>query len=323
MTLAVMFAIFLWQWLDSHLQINNMQRELARRLAELDGNNKANQLMMAQEQESTRALSAKISRLEANYSEGQHQRAALEALYQDLSSNRDEAVLAEVEQMLLIAGQQLQLAGNVKAALIAMQQAEERLKRTDRAALSGLRKVISRDIEKLRALPAVDISGINSSLDNLVQEIGALPLTQEMAEVPLQSGASTTVTGKDEGTWRALVREIWADAKHLVRIENMENNDLPLLPPHQVFFLRENLKLRLLSARLALLSHDEVSFKHDLRAAEEWITRYFDTKAAATKHAVNTLSKLRQANISIELPDISASLESARIYRTTLVKSLR
>ncbi|CAH1904507.1 Homolog of E. coli HemX protein [Candidatus Nitrotoga sp. HW29] len=321
--LVVVLVVFLWQWFDTHLQINNMQQELARRLTEMDGNNKANQVVMTQVKESTRELSVKVGVLEAHSAEVQNQRAALESLYQDLSGSRDETVLAEVEQMLLIAGQQLQLSANVKAALIAMQQADDRLKRMDRAALNGLRKAISRDIDKLRTLPDVDVPGINFRLDNLIAEVDILPLVQDIAHIPQEKNIITATPVREESAWQKLMREIWEDMKRLVRIENMQKRELPLLPPTQTFFLRENLKLRLLSARLGLLSRDEKSFKHDLQSAQEWIVRYFDAKSTRGAQAVTTLQKLRESNINIEMPDVSASLEAARNYRSSLGKGLR
>ena len=323
MVLAVVLVVFLWQWFDTHLQINNLQQELARRLAEMDGNNKANQALMTQVKESMRELSVKVSVLEAHSAEAQNQRAALESLYQDLSGSRDETVLAEVEQMLLIAGQQLQLSANVKAALIAMQQADDRLKRMDRAALNGLRKAISRDIDKLRTLPDVDVPGINFRLDNLIAEVDTLPLVQDIAHVPQEKSVVMTRPAREEGAWRRLMREIWEDMKRLVRIENMQKRELPLLSPTQTFFLRENLKLRLLSARLGLLSRDQKSFRHDLQSAQEWIVRYFDAKSISGARAVTTLQKLRESSINIEMPDVSASLEAARNYRSSLGKGLR
>jgi uroporphyrin-3 C-methyltransferase len=278
---------------------------------------------MTKVQESMRELSVKVSVLEARAAEAQNQRAALESLYQDLSSSRDETVLAEVEQLLLIAGQQLQLSANVKAALIAMQQADDRLKRMDRAALNGLRKTINRDIDKLRSLPAVNVQDIKFRLDNLIAEVDTLPLVQDIATVPQWKNVAVTTPVRDEGAWRRLLREVWEDMKRLVRVENMQKHELPLLPPTQTFFLRENLKLRLLSARLGLLSRDEKSFKHDLQSVQDWTVRYFDVKSPSGALAVTTLQKLRESNINIELPDISASLEAARNYRSSLGKGSR
>ena len=108
LTLAVLVAIFLWQWLDGRRAINDMQQQLAKKIAEMDGGGKANQMLLAQSRDQVSELSAKVLTLETRYAEAQNQRAALEALYNDLSVSRDETALAEVEQLLLIAEQQLQ-----------------------------------------------------------------------------------------------------------------------------------------------------------------------------------------------------------------------
>ena len=108
---------------------------------------------------------ARIAQLEARLAESQSQQLALEALYQDLSRNRDEWQLAEIEQVLAIASQQLQLAGNVRAALLALQLAEARLARADRPQFVPVRRALARDIERLRALPAVDLPAMSVRLD--------------------------------------------------------------------------------------------------------------------------------------------------------------
>jgi uroporphyrin-3 C-methyltransferase len=320
MTLAVLVAIFLWQWFDSHYQINHVQEELAKRLAESDGINKANQTLVTQNQEVVRELGGKLSLLESKYAESQNQRAALESLYQEMSSSRDQTALAEVEQMLLIAGQQLQMSANVKAALIALQHADNRLQQLDRPALGGLRKSINKDIEKLRVLPNIDLPGINLHIDNLVSAVDTLPLAQDIrkqTEQPIQ------VSPVEESTWKKFWRELWQETKQLVRIENTEKRALPLLSPTQTFFLRENLKIRLLSARLALLSHDEMSFKNDLKTAHEWTALYFDTHSKEAAAVLLSLQKLASSNINIDLPDISGSLDAVRNYRISHEKGTR
>lgn len=320
MTLAVLVVIFVWQWFDAHYQINQVQQELAKRLAEMDGTNKANQTLVTQNQEVVRELGGKLSLLESKYAEAQNQRAALETLYQEMSSSRDQTALAEVEQMLMIAGQQLQLSANVKAALIAMQHADSRLQRLDRPALGGLRKSINQDIDKLRALPYIDTAGINMRIDSLVAAVDTLPLSQDIRAQEDKPLPAPVIV---ESAWNKFWRELWLEAKQLVRIENTQKRELPLLSPTQTFFLRENLKIRLLSARLALLSHDEVSYKRDLKTAQEWTGVYFDTRAKEGAQAQATLQKLAASNINIELPDISGSLEAVRNYRISHEKGAR
>jgi len=320
MTLAVLVVIFLWQWLDAHSQINQMQQVLAKRLAEMDGVNKAQQTLAAQNQETVRELGGKLSVLESKYAESQNQRAALETLYQEMSSSRDQTALAEAEQMLMIAGQQLQLSANVKAALIAMQHADSRLQRLDRPALAGLRRSINQDIEKLRALPNIDESGINSRLDSLIALVDQLPLSQEVRP---QEEKVLPMPATKENAWDKFWRELWIEAKQLVRIENTQKTEMPLLSPTQTFFLRENLKIRLLSARLAVLSHEELGYKRDLKTAEEWIKLYFDGGSKDGAVMLATLKKLSSSNINIEMPDISGSLDAVRNYRMTHEKVAR
>ena len=316
MTLAVLVVIFLWQWFDGHLAIGDMQQQLAKKIAEMDGSSKANQMLLMQSQGEVRELSATVAVLEAHYAEAQNQRAALEALYNDLSVSRDETALAEVEQMLLIAGQQLQLSANVKAALIAMQSADARLQRMDRPAFNGLRKAIGQDMDKLRALPDVDTTGINFQLDSLIATVDQLPLVNRQRATKKEETAPVAAPN-DETPWQKVLREIWQEAKQLVHIEDTGKADIPLLPPNQEFFLRENLKLRLLSARLALLSRDEDGFRQELKTAQLWTARYFDGKSNEVMRMLARLKKIAASPVSIELPDVSPSLQAVRNYRLT------
>lgn len=320
LTLAVLVTVFLWQWVDAHYQINQMQQELAKRLSEMDGTSKANQTLLTQNQEVVRELGGKLSLLESKYAESQNQRAALESLYQEMSSSRDQTALAEVEQMLMIAGQQLQLSANVKAALIAMQQADNRLQRLDRPAINVLRKSINQDIDKLRALPNIDVAGINLRIDNLVASVDTLPLAQDIRKQVEQTLPDTTT---EEGVWKKFWRELWQETKQLIRVENTEKHELPLLSPTQTFFLKENLKIRFLSARLSLLSHDEASYKRDLKTAQEWISLYFDARSKEGTQALQSLQKLEASNINIDLPDVSGSLEAVRNFRNSREKGVR
>lgn len=315
LTLVVLVMIFLWQWLDGHRAIGDMQQQLAKKIAEMDGSNKANQMLLMQSQDQVRGLSAKVTTLETRYEELQNQRVALESLYNDLSVHRDETVLAEVEQMLLIAAQQLQLSSNVRAALIAMQTADARLQRMNRPAFNRLRQTIGHDMSKLRALQEVDITGINLQLNNLIAAVDQMPLSyqQRAADERVAQAAPPA----QETTWQRLLREIWQEIRQLVRIENTGKAEIPLLPPNQEFFLRENLKLSLLSARLALLSRDEGSFRQGLKSSQLWTARYFDGKSSEARQMSDGLKKLAAANISIELPDISPSLQAVRNYRQT------
>ncbi len=312
MTLAVLVAVFVWQWLAAHHDIGVMQEQLAKKIAEMDGSNKANSMMLAKAQEDTRELAAKLTLLETRYAETQGQRSALEDLYNDLSSSRDEMVLAEIEQLLLVASQQLQLSANVKAALIAMETADSRLQRMNRPALNGVRKAIAQDMDKLRALPNVDVASLSFQLDTLISAAAELPLIYQQRNAKEVVPETVAV---EPDSWQRLWREIWQEVKQLVRIQNTSKVELPLLPPEQEFFLRENLKLRLLLARVDLISRDEVAFKAEIHTVQEWLRHYFDVKSGNGQHMMDSLKKLGAASINIELPDINPSLAQVRNYR--------
>ncbi len=316
LTLVLLVVVFVWQWLDAHSRLDQTQEQVARRLSDIEAASKASQMLVAQNQELVRELGGRLGLLESRYAETQNQRAALEALYQEMSSSRDQMALAEVEQMLLIAGQQLQLSANVKAALIAMQQAESRLQRP---AFAGLKKRIDQDIARLRALPSIDVPAINMRLDGVIGAVDKLALEQDVRVQPQQAVAANP----EEGVWKRFWHELWQETRRMIRIENTERQEIPLLSPREAFFLRENLKLRLLSARMALLTRDQVTFRRDMKTAQEWLKRYFDIRSDDAAQALDTLQKLAGSNIAVDMPDISGSLEAVRNYRISHERGAR
>lgn len=321
LTLVVLVGVFVWQWLDAHDRLVQLQQLVAQRMAEMDGANRANQTLAAQNQELTRELGGKLSLLESRFAETQAQRAALEALYQEVSASREQTLLADVEQVLLIAEQQLQLSGNVKAALIALQNAASRLQRAEQPGSADLRRRIERDIERLRALPEVDVRGLDRQLDQLIAVAEQLPLAPAMGPARIREEMPHAAAAQN--AWQRFWGELWQEVRQLVRIERTDQAEMPLLSPSQSFFVRENLKLVLLSARLSLLSHDETGFRRELKTVQGWVGRYFDPAAKETRVAQQLLRKLAAADLAVELPDLGPTLKAARNVRTAPERSAR
>ena len=121
--IAIGLALIVGTWFDSRNRVNDLQQQLVAKLAEADGYNKESRQVVTQARDTLRDVEFKVTMLESRLAETQNQRLALEALYLELSRSRDERVLAEVEQILLLGSQQLQLAGNLKAALLALETA--------------------------------------------------------------------------------------------------------------------------------------------------------------------------------------------------------
>ena len=185
--------------------------------------------------------------------------------------------ISEIEQVLLVASQQLQLAGNVPSALTALQLADAKLQRLDRPQFVPLRRALARDMDRLKAVPYVDIVGMSLKLDQAIAAVDALPLAMDERVPP--PAPDKAAPPADDSPWRRFLRELWGDAKQLIRIEVADRPAAPLVPMAQQYFLRENLKLRLLTARIALLARNDASFQADLAAVEAWLKQYFDTRA--------------------------------------------
>jgi uroporphyrin-III C-methyltransferase len=299
-------------WLDARNRIGATQEELARRLRDIEADAREARSISRQSQEGVREAQVKVAQLEARLAESQSQHLALEALYQEMSRNRDEWQLAEIEQVLAIASQQLQLAGNVRAALLALQLAEARLAKADRPQFLPVRRALARDIERLKSLPVLDVAAMSSRIDALVAAVDSLPLAfEERSAVPRNESK-----GAERGFWSRLGAEVWTEVKQLVVVRQVSSPEPPLLPPPQAYFLRENLRLRLLNARLSLLTRDEAGYREDLRAAQAWVGRYFDARSKPGADALAQLRQLSASSISFEMPTISESLEAVRGFQS-------
>ena len=303
-----------WQWLSTRHRFTQLEQTLTQRLEQYGTNNQQSLALAKNADERSAEASARTELIEQKLAESRDQQEALQTLYLELANNREERVIAEVEQLMIIANQQLQLAGNIRSALLALQTADTRLQQLDTPQVAQLRKAVAQDIQHLQALPLVDIMGMSLKLESLTENIDSLPLVSERHP----DSSSAPAPDWDSNPWRRLAQEIWQDLRHMIRLERVDRPEPPLLAPDQAFFLRENIKLRLLTARIALLQHDEMTYRSDLQAAEQWLKGHFDLREAATQSALATLKQLSASNIVIQMRDISESLALASKYQLSL-----
>jgi uroporphyrin-3 C-methyltransferase len=263
-------------------------------------------------------LQAKVEALETSLTEAQNQADAFDAMYREIAGARDERLLAEVEQALALAVQQLQLSANVEAALMALQAMDARLATSAQPRFLPLRRLISRDIAQLKALPIADLSGLTLKIDSVVAAIDTLPLAFERRpgrETSAKLVAPTAPMIPEAGLLVRLGQELWRELRSLVRIERMDPGAPALLAPQQSYFLRENLRLHLLGARLALLMHDKPSYRASLRQAHDLLERYFDGRAKPVQAALATTQMLATIDPSVPLPALSETLNAARALK--------
>ena len=258
-----------------------------------------------------RDAQAKLALLEARLAESQSQQASIEALYRDLAPSRDDLALAEVEQILLIANQHIALGGNVPAALAALQLAEGKLGRLDRPQVAPLRRAVARDVERLKAVPFTDIGAIAQKLDAVLAQIDSLPLARDERLPPVPAAVPPTPLP----AWRRHLDDAWQELRSLVRLEVSDRPMAPLVAPEQAYFLRENLRLRLLSARASILGRQEAGFKADVRAAQAWVKQYFDVRVRTVQQVLDALGQLLAVPLPDALPDLGASLDAVRALK--------
>jgi uroporphyrin-3 C-methyltransferase len=304
-TLAVVALIatsLLWQKLAS------MQEQLARQSADSAAQATQAAVMARQAQDVAIQTAAKLAVAEARLSEVSLQRTQLEELMQSLSRSRDENLVVDIESAVRLAQQQAQLTGSAEPLLAALRSAEVRIARAAQPRLTALQRVIARDVARIKATVLADTPTLLVKLDELVLLADELPVANAVATV---RGSEPLKRKPDEAvsTWWVRLGMILRDEiRGLVRVGRVEVPEAALLSPEQAFFLRENLKLKLLNARLGLLSRQVDSARSDLATAADVLNRYFDGGSRKTQTTATLLHQVQGQMKTLELPRIDETL---------------
>ena len=327
-------------WRAQH-RVSNIEQELVRRQQDSQGQSAEARLLAKQAQDGSLAASAKVALLEARVAEVAIQRGQLEDLIQSLSRSRDENLLVDVEAGIRVAQQQSNITGSAEPLVAVLRQADERLARYSQPRLEGVRRAIARDLDRVRAVGVADIPSLVIKLDEAVRLVDELPLLstaeprQAAVAASIPTAASSAGTAGKPGQlgqlasaeawaqawsdgWRAASQRVWAEARSLIRLTRIDRPEAMLLAPEQAFFLRENLKLRLLNARLALLSRQFDTAQSDLQIAQTSLDRYFDRNSRRTGLATDLVKQVAVQSRQVVLPrpdDTLAALAAASAGR--------
>jgi uroporphyrinogen III methyltransferase/synthase len=272
-----------------------------------------------------RQADAQLAQLEGKLADAQNAQQALQQQYADLARNRDDWTMAEVGQMLSAASEQLQLTGNTQLALFALQSADTRLAASDGAQVLAVRKAIAQDIDKLKSAPSTDLTGLAIKLDNAIDQIDQLPLSGEApiahatprAAAPKDVDRVAAATGEPKWKvwWNQLVTGVTQQLTSLVQVRRIDHADAMLVSPDEGYFVRENLKLRLLSARLALLARNQTTLKSDLHAADGALARYFDASSKKVQTVRDLVKQVDDNSGAVDVPNLDTSLQAVHQYR--------
>ena len=273
----------------------------------------------------SRDAAAKVALLDVKLTEVALQRAQLEELMQSMSRSRDENMVVDIEAALRVAQQQINITGSAEPLVAALKQADERLQRYKQPRLEGVRRAVARDLDRVKAVSVVDVATLTIKLDEVARLLDELPLLNEAtpraaapsratsdkpaakpapkrAEPGADAGRMAHWWWQAQGGWDDLAQAVWGETRDLVRVTRIEHPEAALVAPEQAFFLRENLKLRLLNARLALLSRQFDTAQADLRQSREMLARFFDMRSRKAASADELLGQVASQAKQVVVP---------------------
>ncbi|MDL2338604.1 MAG: uroporphyrinogen-III C-methyltransferase [Pseudomonadota bacterium] len=328
--LAVLAGVSLVIAWKTQQRVKSIEQELVRRLEDSQLQSGEARVLAKQSQDSVLAASAKVALLEARVAEVAVQRSQLEDLMQSLSRSRDENLLVDVDTGIRVAMQQTAITGSAEPLVAMLKQADDRLNRYNQPRLEGVRRAIARDLDRVKAVGVTDIPTLSIKLDEAVRLIDELPLLSNAephsgalkgkpgaAAIPAPSPAAASSASRAasapqpawwqtwDGSWTAVSERVWGEAKSLIRVTRIDHPEAMLLAPDHAFFVRENVKLRLLNARLALMSRQFDTAQSDLQVVQQALDRYFDRSSRRTTLASELVRQVatQARQVTVPKPD--------------------
>lgn len=237
-------------------------------------------------------------------------------LYQQEPASNEDWALSEIEYLLIIATHRIILERDVDTALVAMEAAELRLRDLNNPDLIPVREQFVTDINKLKAVNTVDITGLSIYLADIIDRANSLPLKKVVLENGEEEAVQDEMSEQEQNgsAWRNFISSIWQELKGLVVIKRSGETRRALLLPDQEYFLYQNLRLELENARLSVLRRDTENLHTSVNLLVTWLKDYFNTNDAAVTNVIETLQKMSTLDLKPELPDINSSLETLRAY---------
>lgn len=296
----------LWQ------KVTGMQEQLARQSAETGVQAVEARTLAKQAVEQARESASRQAVIEARLAEVAVQRTQLDELMQSMSRSRDENLVVDIESAIRLALQQAQLTGSVEPLLAALKSADLRISRAGQPRLALVQRAIARDVERIKAASVTDTPGLLVRIDELVRMVDDLPVVNAAPQGVAAPGTGSA-SGVSSGSglpvwWQRALDTLGHEVRKLVRVSRIEQPEAVLLSPDQTFFLRENLKFKLLNARLGLLARQIASTRADLSAASAALNKYFDPSSRKTQAAATVLQQVQGQLKTAELPSVDETL---------------
>jgi uroporphyrin-3 C-methyltransferase len=296
------------------LQLQNLQELVGRQSADTGSQAIEAKAAAKQAEELSRETAAKLAITDAKLGEVVMQRSQLEELMHGLTRSRDDNLVLDIESAVRLGQQQAQLTGSVQPLLAALKSAEQRLAKVSNPRLAQLQRAVSRDIERIKTVAVIDTPGLLLKIDELVRAVDSLPLLNAVGtaspKAPPAAKASEPSWARaiSMSWWERVLSDIWDDARSLVRVSRVDRPEASLLAPDQSYFVRENLKLRLLNARLGLIARQFDAAQTDLTQVVADLSKYFDTQSRQGVMTLNLARDVLAQSKQTELPRVDDTL---------------
>ena len=308
---VVLVGVVAW-WLDGRLYAT--QAEIAKRLQGANTASIEARTLAKQSADVVGALNARVAVLESREQDLAAQRMALQQLYQDFAKSRDDAFLGQTAELIALGQQQAELTGSLSPLVSTLESSAVRLKRANGQRAQLVLRAVQVDLSRLKSSVAPDIPAAAQRLDELAALIdqlqtraSAAPLEGNAAQ---QQGTAHDLSPVARG-WAAWLghwsQAGWEQVRRLVSITRIDHPEVLLMSPQQADYLRENLKLQVLNARLDLLSRNASGYRADMRAIVSSLHNYFNTSQARAQMALTLARQAEQVDLAAQP---AANLES-------------
>ena len=226
-------------------------------------------------------------------------------------AERHDWLLAEAEYLLRLANQRLNLENDADGALAMLKAADNVLLETGNPLLDKVRSVIAQEIQAVRAVPAVDLTGAIARIQALQGQIDQLEWMPRTVSEP-QVSEVVSEEPQEESRWLKAWSKTKAALSSIVRIRDHEEPLVAPLSPDQHYYLQQNMHLMLEQAQVALARQNPDLYAQSIERTQKWLQQFVMMKTANTKAAIAGLEELKAWQVAPQFPTISGSLQALR-----------
>lgn len=272
-------------------------------LAQLESANKATQNKIAQVEELINAKSHELVGLQSQINKVSAQANAQQPT---------DWLFSEADFLLKNALRKLVLDNDVDTAVSLLKLADETLAKVNNSQSAAIRSAINQDLKQLLSVAGVDQNAVMQKLSQLANTVDELPVL----DVNFGDDQNATKLSDSLSDWAENAeKSATSFLNHFIRISPKHGADRKeLLAPNQDIYLRENIRLRLQLAIMAVPRQQNELYKQSLEAVASWIRSYFDTNAEVTQSFLKSVDELSEVSIYVDVPSQLQSLSMLDKY---------